>query len=88
MARTLPLPAAASWYYIILTFPVLILVFFSSTLYNTSIDDLYSLFGKLNIVHVCERPQYTTRIASYSPLIIHLENFITPKERKHLISLG
>ncbi|XXH04029.1 hypothetical protein Hte_010440 [Hypoxylon texense] len=38
--------------------------------------------------YTCPRDNYQARIVSYSPLIIHLENFITPKEREHLISLG
>ncbi|KAI0179375.1 oxidoreductase-like protein [Hypoxylon sp. FL1284] len=36
----------------------------------------------------CPQDGYQARIVSYSPLIIHLENFITPKERELLISLG
>lgn len=35
--------------------------------------------------HVCEQPTYTARILSHDPLMIHIENFITPFERQHLI---
>ncbi|KAF2111302.1 hypothetical protein BDV96DRAFT_635016 [Lophiotrema nucula] len=37
---------------------------------------------------VCAHPSYTSRIVSYDPLIIHLENFITPAEREYLINRG
>jgi prolyl 4-hydroxylase len=36
----------------------------------------------------CETPNYNPRIVSYDPLIIHLENFITPLERGHLLDLA
>jgi hypothetical protein len=35
----------------------------------------------------CESPQYISRIVSYCPLIIHLENFLTVKEWHHLIDV-
>ncbi|KAI1778043.1 oxidoreductase-like protein [Hypoxylon cercidicola] len=38
--------------------------------------------------YACPQDSYQVRIVSYSPLIIHLENFITQREREHLISLG
>lgn len=38
--------------------------------------------------YVCEQPRYTARIASYSPLIIHLEGFVTEFEREYLIGVG
>lgn len=41
-----------------------------------------------NDEYKCLQPAYTARIASYSPLVIHLENFLTPQETTHLISLG
>jgi hypothetical protein len=37
---------------------------------------------------VCQPPQYTPRVVSYDPLIIHLENFILPEEREYLINRG
>lgn len=36
----------------------------------------------------CVNPPFTPRILSYDPLIIHLENFVTPKERQHLIEIA
>lgn len=33
----------------------------------------------------CENPAYEVRILSFDPLMIHLENFITPWERKTII---
>jgi hypothetical protein len=39
-------------------------------------------------VYECEAPQYTVRIVSYDPLMAHLENFITLKEREHLLELA
>lgn len=37
---------------------------------------------------VCAKPNYTTRILMYDPFMMHIENFITPDERAHLIKLG
>jgi hypothetical protein len=36
----------------------------------------------------CPRPSYTARVISFDPLMIHLENFITAEERKHLIDVA
>jgi len=36
----------------------------------------------------CENPQYIVRMLSYSPLITHIENFVTPKEQVHLVELA
>jgi hypothetical protein len=36
----------------------------------------------------CEVPQYDVRILSYNPLMIRLENFITPNERDQLLNLA
>ncbi|KAL2270657.1 hypothetical protein VTJ83DRAFT_28 [Remersonia thermophila] len=38
--------------------------------------------------YVCEHPPYKPRIVSHSPLVIYLENFITPFERAYLLDLG
>ncbi|KAL1838501.1 hypothetical protein VTJ49DRAFT_2608 [Mycothermus thermophilus] len=38
--------------------------------------------------YVCEHPPYKPRIVSKSPLVIYLENFITPSERAYLLDLG
>ncbi|KAH8678554.1 hypothetical protein BX600DRAFT_546082 [Xylariales sp. PMI_506] len=38
--------------------------------------------------YFCPPPAYTVRTFSYSPLVIHLENFVTLEEREYLISLG
>lgn len=35
---------------------------------------------------LCENPKYTARILSYDPLMIHFEDFITPAERRHLLT--
>lgn len=58
--------------------------------YNPLASILLRVLGptKQNDEYKCEQPTYTARIASYSPLVIHLENFITPKEAQHLIALG
>lgn len=37
---------------------------------------------------VCEEPRYTVRTLSFDPLIQHIENFITPTEIQHLLSLA
>ena len=31
---------------------------------------------------------YTTRIMSYDPFIMHIENFVTPEEREYILQLG
>ena len=36
----------------------------------------------------CENPNYTVRLLSYDPLMIHIENFLTVKERAHMIQLA
>ena len=36
----------------------------------------------------CEQANYDMRIVSWDPLILHLENFITPRERRMLKNLG
>lgn len=88
MARFLPV----SWYYAI-AIGVLVSLYASQVLIRSYNYDPYSileLFEK-NSAHNefnCEEPRYTTRIVSYSPLIIHLEDFITIQEAEHLISLG
>jgi prolyl 4-hydroxylase len=38
--------------------------------------------------YVCEHPPYRPLIVSKSPLVIYLQNFITPSERTHLLNLG
>ena len=35
-------------------------------------------------VQDCRTPDYTVRLLSYDPLIMHVENFITPHERQYL----
>jgi hypothetical protein len=37
---------------------------------------------------VCEANKYNTRVILYDPLIIHLENFLTVRERDHLQNLA
>lgn len=36
----------------------------------------------------CAAPTYLTHILSYDPLILHLENFLTESERKHILELA
>jgi hypothetical protein len=36
----------------------------------------------------CRNPGYTTRIVSYDPFIMHIENFVSAEERKYLLELG
>lgn len=36
----------------------------------------------------CERPSYIVRMISHDPLMMHLENFITPGERRHLLEVA
>ena len=31
---------------------------------------------------------YTTRIVSYDPFIMHIENFVSPEEREYILELG
>ena len=38
--------------------------------------------------YICEHPPYRVSLISQSPLIIYLQNFITPSERAHLLQLG
>ncbi len=38
--------------------------------------------------YVCEHPPYNVLLVSKSPLVIYLQNFITPLERAHLLDLG
>lgn len=35
----------------------------------------------------CETPTYKARILSYYPLIVHLQDFITPRERTRLLEM-
>ena len=37
---------------------------------------------------VCEGPGYVTRIVTYDPFIMHIENFVTAEEREYLLELG
>lgn len=88
MAR-LPL---VPWYYIT-AIAVLASLYATQVLlayYNYDPYSLLELLGKrlTQSEFTCEDPRYTARIVSYSPLIIHLENFITPQEAEHLISLA
>ncbi|PQE16818.1 2OG-Fe(II)oxygenase superfamily protein [Rutstroemia sp. NJR-2017a BBW] len=36
----------------------------------------------------CPQPRYIVRTLSYDPLIQHIENFITPREAKHLLKIA
>ena len=36
----------------------------------------------------CTAPRYWTHILSYDPLILHIENFLTERERKHILDLA
>ncbi len=38
--------------------------------------------------YTCEHPAYRVSIVSKSPLIVYLQDFITPSERAHLLQLG
>lgn len=37
---------------------------------------------------VCEVSTYKVRLLSYDPLIMHLQDFITPRERTHILKLA
>jgi len=71
------------------------LVLFSSILiYPLTIGRSYSdvvaflLSSRLHHHSICESPHYAVRMLSYDPLIIHLEGFLTAKERQHLWKIG
>ena len=38
--------------------------------------------------YICTKPDYTIRILSYEPLMMHIENFFTSEEREHLLELS
>ncbi|KAL2129592.1 hypothetical protein VTI74DRAFT_7546 [Chaetomium olivicolor] len=38
--------------------------------------------------YVCEHPLYKVLVVSKSPLVIYIQNFITPSERTHLLELA
>ncbi|KAJ4397733.1 hypothetical protein N0V93_001968 [Gnomoniopsis smithogilvyi] len=88
MARLSP----GSWYYVIAV-GVLVSLYATQVLlrfYNYDPYTLLELFGRKSLHNEfrCEEPRYSIRIVSYSPLVIHLENFITSQEAEHLITLG
>lgn len=51
---------------------------------------LVAVFGSIMArrMDVYPKPRYAVRILSYDPLLIYLEGFISPSERKHLMRLG
>jgi hypothetical protein len=75
------IPGLGSW---IIALGVLYTAFWGHRYYE---GIKHALLGDINVRH-CEPAQYNTRIVSYSPLIVHLENFISPIERKHLAGLA
>lgn len=70
------------------------LLFVSTLLFLTSA--LYMNLPLLNSRHLsreaslltCDSPNYTVRILSYNPLMVHVENFLTLHERQHLLALS
>lgn len=54
---------------------------FSSGAYHT-------IFESSDPTLYCEQPNYTVRLLSYDPLMIHVENFISAKERRHLLNIA
>lgn len=40
------------------------------------------------IIPDCKRPNYKARILMYEPFMMHIENFVSPEERAHLLQLG
>lgn len=66
-----------------------IVLLISCYLYSTgNIQGISRSFMKLlSPPFECENPNYTVRLLSYDPLMIHIENFLTLKERKYLIKL-
>ncbi|KAG7284657.1 hypothetical protein NEMBOFW57_009265 [Staphylotrichum longicolle] len=38
--------------------------------------------------YVCEHPPYKVHLVSHSPLIIYIQDFVTPSERAHLLNLS
>jgi hypothetical protein len=41
-----------------------------------------------NAIPPCEAPGYVTRIVTYDPFIMHIENFVSTEERVYLLELG
>jgi hypothetical protein len=41
-----------------------------------------------NYIDACPEQQYTIRIVSYQPLLVNIQNFVTPEEGEYLISLA
>lgn len=39
-------------------------------------------------IPTCGAPGYTTRIVMFDPFIMHIENFVSAKEREYLLKLG
>lgn len=38
--------------------------------------------------HRCKNPAYQARVITYDPLIIHIQDFISPYERAHLLRIS
>jgi len=58
----------------------------SNTFVNAKNADQAPLTESSN-PYVCEHPPYKVHLVSHSPLVIYLENFVTPKERAHLLKI-
>ncbi|KAH8799374.1 oxidoreductase-like protein [Xylogone sp. PMI_703] len=58
---------------------------FSVLLFAMNYDQPESSFHQNS--HSCAPREYITRVLSWDPLIMHLENFITAEERQHLLQL-
>ena len=41
-----------------------------------------------NAIPACEAPGYVTRIVTYDPFIMLIENFVSAEEREYLLELG
>jgi hypothetical protein len=53
-----------------------------------SLTPLVALVNSTTPPYTCERPTYTVRTISFDPLVQHIEDFITLREREHILNLA
>ena len=54
----------------------------------TQAEDQKPLSNGVASDYTCQHPPYQIQMLNKSPLVIYIENFITPDERAHLQSLA